>query len=292
MTDMRGIELPTTSHTNVNCSLNGAIDVTVQAKPISRPWWNYVRLSVRALIVLVLLIGAGLGWMVRSARIQRDAVAAIEKAGGWVKYDWECSNRNDIPGGKPWAPGWLVDLIGVDFFGHVTAVWFNRGAADDAAIVELGRLSQLQSLDLAASPVSDAGLAHLKRLPNLSSLKLCSRNVSDTGLAHLKGFTHLAELDLSGTQITDAGLAHLKGLTKLSELDLSRVGVTDAGLAHLKGMTKLAVLYLMHNQVSDAGLAYLTGLSSLSYLDLGGTQVTDTGIQELQKAFPNAEISR
>jgi hypothetical protein len=39
-------------------------------KTISRPWRRYLRFSVRGLIVLVLLIGAGLGWTVRSARIQ------------------------------------------------------------------------------------------------------------------------------------------------------------------------------------------------------------------------------
>jgi hypothetical protein len=65
------------------------VEVTVQLKPISRPWWTYLRLSIRRLIVLVLLIGLGLGWMVRSAHTQRDAVTAIRKAGGLVKYDWE-----------------------------------------------------------------------------------------------------------------------------------------------------------------------------------------------------------
>ena len=117
--------------------------MTVQPASISRPWWSYVRMSVRGLIVLVLLIGAGLGWIVRSARIQRNAVVAIEKAGGSVSYDWERSNGNDVPGGKPWAPRWLVDLVGVDYFGHVTAVcapratplrrWLRSGVSPDSS---------------------------------------------------------------------------------------------------------------------------------------------------------------
>jgi hypothetical protein len=40
---------------------------------------------VRGLIGFVLVIVAGLGGMVRQARIQRDAVAAIEREGGGVK---------------------------------------------------------------------------------------------------------------------------------------------------------------------------------------------------------------
>ena len=82
-----------------------------------------MRFSLRALIVLVLLIGVGLGWLVRSAHVQRDAVTAIRNAGGVVLYDWEWTNGKSIPGGKPWAPKWLVDLIGVDYFAHVTSVW-------------------------------------------------------------------------------------------------------------------------------------------------------------------------
>ncbi len=50
-----------------------------QVKTVARPWRRFVRLSVRGLIVLVLVIGAGLGWMVRQAHIQREAVAAIRK---------------------------------------------------------------------------------------------------------------------------------------------------------------------------------------------------------------------
>ena len=36
-----------------------------QAKPVARPWRRFLRFSVRGLIVLVLVIGAGLGWTVR-----------------------------------------------------------------------------------------------------------------------------------------------------------------------------------------------------------------------------------
>ena len=44
-------------------------------------------LSLRALMVLVLILGGGLGWIAHRARVQREAVAAIEKAGGKVDYN-------------------------------------------------------------------------------------------------------------------------------------------------------------------------------------------------------------
>jgi hypothetical protein len=77
--------------------------------PTSRTWRRYLRLSVRGQIVLVLVVGAGLGWVVRSARTQRRAVAAITSASGIVVYDWEWSDGRSIPRGKPWAPKDLVD---------------------------------------------------------------------------------------------------------------------------------------------------------------------------------------
>ena len=60
-------------------------------EPNRRPWWRSLRFSLRGLIVVVLIIGGSLGWVVHRARVQRRAVAAIEKAGGTVEYegrDW------------------------------------------------------------------------------------------------------------------------------------------------------------------------------------------------------------
>jgi hypothetical protein len=75
-----------------------------QSHPIPHPRRRYLRFSVRGLIVLALVIAAGLGWVVRQAHIQRDAVAAIKKAGGWVQYDWEWTGGIVNPAGGLWAP--------------------------------------------------------------------------------------------------------------------------------------------------------------------------------------------
>jgi hypothetical protein len=97
---------------------------TVPTETASRPWRRFLRFSVRGLIVLVLVIGVGLGWIVRSAYIQRDAVAAVKKAGGSVSYDREPSDGDNALAGSPWTPRWLVDFVGVDYFGAVTDVAF------------------------------------------------------------------------------------------------------------------------------------------------------------------------
>jgi Leucine-rich repeat (LRR) protein len=259
---------------------------------VSRSWRRFLRFSLRELIVFVIVVGVGLGWIVRQAHVQRDAVAAIEGAGGAVRYDWEFNNGKDLPGGKPRAPRWLVNLIGVDYFGHVTAAVAHHMSArtSHAVIAQVGRLTRLQSLNLHDSSITDLGLVHLKGLTNLSVVLLYRTQVSDAGLVHLKGLTNLSYLSLDGTQVSDAGLVHVKRLTNLSSLSLERTQISDAGLVHLQGLTNLIALSLERTQVSDAGLVHLKGLTNLSVLLLECTQVTDAGVNELKRALPSLRI--
>ena len=240
--------------------------MTVKPKPLSRPWWNYVRFSLRALIVLVLLIGAGLGWLVRSAHVQRDAVAAIRRAGGSVSYDWEWSNGKSIPGGKPWAPRWLTDLIGVDYFAHVTSVWL-QPAATDGAIVEVGHLTQLERLQLVGSfhqrrrtSTSEGAYQTLGTLPQQHSGQRRRAGTSEgadqaqvpppqrhSGHRRRASASEGADQSLGTDPQRHSGhrrrAAHLKGLTNLTVLFLlDDTQVTDAGLMHLKGLTRLSSL--------------------------------------------------
>jgi hypothetical protein len=192
----------------------------VLADLVSRSWRSYLRFSVRGLIVLVLVIGAGLGWVVRSAHIQRDAVAAIEKDGGSFCYDWKWRNGVYVRGSQARTPGWLVDLIGVDFFGPVS----------DAALS-------------ASSTITDATTAHIGRLNRLRRLNLNQAPLTDAGLVHAKGLSELLYLDLSATAVTDAGLVHLRGLSKLCFLALRGIHVTDAGIKKLKQALRRATIY-------------------------------------------------
>ena len=196
------------------------------ASPGSRPWRRHLRFSMRGLIVLVLFIGSGLGWLVRGARIQRDAVATITSAGGSVTYDWEWRDRS---AGAPWPPRWLAELIGIDYFVHVIRVSVSLAGKSDEVIVQVERLDRLQSLDLNYTSAGDVELAHLKRLTNLKWLDISSSPVTDAELLNLKGLTTLSGLCLSGTLVTDAGLAHLKGLTNLNYLDMEGIQFTGVG---------------------------------------------------------------
>jgi hypothetical protein len=194
--------------------------MTDQTQP--RPWWRpfRVRLSLRAVMFLVMVIAIWLGRYVISVRVQRDAVAAITHAGGSVAYDWEWGTpyNPDIidPNGKPRAPRWLANLIGVDYVANVVSVNLvpHRAnypdKADDETLAHVGRLGRLENLILASTAVTDAGMAHLKGLTSLRDLNLWNTQVGDAGLAHLKGLTNLRILPLVGTRVTDDGVLELK----------------------------------------------------------------------------------
>src|SRR5262249_21244750 len=142
--------------------------------------------------------------------------AAIERIGGGVLYDWQF--RDGIPnrGGQSWAPKWLVDRVGVDYFGNAVYVIANTREVGDAILVPVGSLSRLERLDLFDAAVTDAGLVHLEGLAHLRIVELTATDVGNAGLAHLKGLPSLQHLDLNATKVSDAGLVHLRGLTRMA----------------------------------------------------------------------------
>jgi hypothetical protein len=209
--------------------------MTDQAKPISRPWRRFLRFSMRGMIVVVLLVGGWLGWIVRSARIQREAVAAIKNAGGAVAYGWAEEEFSHPVDGPWWAPGCIVALAGVDFFGHVTAVGLKQFSTEgESPLLNIRQFAQLEDLDVSNSSFSDADLPVIEEVTSLRRFYLDGSRVTDAGLVHLRGLTNLAILNLDKTRVSDAGLIHLAGLSNLTTLRLNGTKVTDAGVKKLE----------------------------------------------------------
>ena len=191
---------------------------------------------------------AGLGFP-QVARIQHDTVAAIEKAGGRVYYDWQVKNSNIIPSAKLPAPEWLVNRVGIDYFGNVVMVLMGgesgtgeRGSY--AELVHVADLSRLEYLNLVGTAATDAGLANLKRLTRLETLWLDETRVGDSGLEHLERLTSLKRLSVAHSQVSDASLAQPEGVTSLQILNLTNTKVTDAGVQDLQeSLPKLKIIH-------------------------------------------------
>ena len=89
-------------------------------------------------------------------------------------YPFKRSPTEGILGAK-----WLVNLIGIHYFGHVTTADLSWSSTvnTDFAISTLARVPRLQELNLHASSLSDAELVHLERLTDLFSLNIAGTEV-------------------------------------------------------------------------------------------------------------------
>src|SRR5262249_50858972 len=107
------------------------------------------------------------------------------------------------------------------------------GAFTDEGLQPLAANESITELVIsttAAKPFTNAALVHLGKMKKLKSLDLTMVMsfddqvkdkpwpepwaITNDGLRHLAGLTELEELGLMGNQITDAGLVHLRGLKK------------------------------------------------------------------------------
>jgi internalin A len=278
-----------------------------QSKTPSRPGWSYFRISLRWLIALILLIGCWLGWTVNEARAQREAVAAIRDAGGGVWYDWQWDDGKTRYDGSPIWPKWLIDRLGIDYFGHVVAVIMYERASDEI-LVPIGRLRRLEYLDLSAQRgfaskarlrpprpgepgVTDAGLVHLEGLRRLEHLCLSSTAITDAGLVHVKGLTRLRRLLLPGTAINGPGLVFVRDKSRLEILNLDRTKIDDAALVHMENLTNLRMLFLGHNpHITGVGLDHIHRLTKLEDLDLDDTESIKPFRQQLKRALPGVTL--
>jgi hypothetical protein len=256
-------------------------------------------MSVRAMLVLVLMIGLPLGWWSRNAQIQRAAVRKIDALNAAVIYEFEVLDEGratpeaeyrvflaklgagatvqapDSPAAnnrpeEPWKE-WTRTNLGVDYVDAVTQVIAEHSSTiRDVDLATLAEFPKLELLNLGETPIGDAGLVHLATLRNIRVLHLDTTQVTDAGLAHLEGLDKLETLSLgdNGEAITDLGLARLIPLKKLQLLEIGGPKITDDGLMYLQALTNLKRLYLIE-----------------------APNVTEAGIARLRSAVPRLEIS-
>ncbi len=283
----------------------------VQAASTRRFW----RFGLRSLLLGVTVVCLWMAFLGNSARRQNLVVAALEKAGGTIRYDyqvvatpgkapgWSCD-----PDAEPPEPSWLLKLTGCGYFHNVVAVGFLGGGVTESELALLAQLPKLKSVTLCetkivdnrrklARPIQDVDLAVLKSLIELECLNLQGADIHGPGFENLSKLQRLQEIDLVGVPMGDEGLKWIGQLTALRELRHEAPAtagapvITDAGLAAIGKLSNLEVLYLDGTQVSDAGIPYLKPLKKLADVDLDETQVTLAGIHALKEALPKASIT-
>ena len=184
--------------------------------------------------------------------------------------------------------------------------WMASGTLGDMDdIGPLGRLTQLEELNLELGQYELPDLTPLASLTNLRRLSLCHTNSDVMGhgtisdLSPLGSLAALEELDLGGNDMAD--ISGLAGLTNLRVLGLCNCGIEDLSalstltglesldmgdwvsgedeygevrdIACLAGLTNLRKLELFCQDIDD--LTPLAGLTALESLDISGTRVAD-----------------
>ncbi|MCE9548502.1 MAG: hypothetical protein K8T25_23755 [Planctomycetia bacterium] len=161
--------------------------------PSPKPKRRWFQFSLRTLFLVTTLdaiLFALLGWWSYKARQQREAVAALEKVGGTVSYNYSLPWTSGMKDPPRW-PVQLVHRVGVDYFARVESLRTSGKQVTDANLVHVARLKSLQLLLLDHTQVTDAGLKHLKNLTTLQDLMFIDNHVTDAGMENLHDLTSL-----------------------------------------------------------------------------------------------------
>jgi hypothetical protein len=263
----------------------------------SRRWLP--RMSVRSLMLLVLVSGAGLGWF--AIRQQREAhrrwvIATIQASGSSVEFDGNAISRIVWFGGSlnpallPQRPLTADEINALGSCGQLRELAMVASVMTDQGLAALSRDRLLERLYCFQPKITDAGLEPLASLTGLKMLELLRvPALSDATLVHIAGLAHLEKITLSGASITGSGFVHLTGLGKLKSLIIPNAPLDDAGLANLGRLITLEQLYIGGGKYSNAGVASISKLAGLTDLGLGSAGCTDaclaglTGLTKLRK---------
>jgi hypothetical protein len=198
---------------------------------------------------------------------------------------------------------------------HVTSLSLGGSRQlTDEGLVHLGRMSQLEHLNVSEYPggrITDRGLVVLRHLPHLRRFEMAWQSaVTDEGVANLRFCEELESVDVMGTATGDAVIAALRGKVNLRRLKTGRF-VTDAGLEHLREIPRFttpltgeAPCSLMkpegggHHLMIDGPftgrglqrLSVLSGLSSLSFF-WHASELTPPDLAPLS-ALPKSPVLR
>jgi hypothetical protein len=170
---------------------------------MTRSFSNWRQFSLRTFLLLVTAFCLIFGWWASQSLRQREAVAALQQLGASVEYDdhsryarryrlvqsGRTFRRQVIP---PAQRSWLRQLMGDDWFAHVTNVAMRGGAVTNEVLKKaaphLARLQGLQQLDLSHAQIDAKGLRPLEVVEQLQQLRLYQTKIvfDDSELVELR----------------------------------------------------------------------------------------------------------
>ncbi len=272
-------------------------------------------LSKSGLVMLILLAAATARAAVPAG--ERAALIALYDAtngAGWSdQSNWRNAGDTDFN-----VAGTECQWFGVSCdSGETTVIGLSMASNNlsGSMPIQLGDLTNLQSLDLRGNSLTGSIPAVLGSLTSLQSIFLDGNQLSGSLPPELGSLSHLQWLKLGTNQLDGSIPATLGGLSSLTYLDLSSnhlEGTIPPALGRLSNLLQLVLmsnqltgsippelgnlgslvgLLLYNNQLSGAIPPQLGGLTNLQTFDLDSNQLTGSLPTELS-ALSNLKIFR
>jgi hypothetical protein len=172
-------------------------------------------ISLRLALALVAITAVGMGWFVHRVRSQQEGIELIRRHGGMFYYDFENEGASFPNAPRFWAPAWLVNDLGIDYFHRVTWVRIEDPQFDDEALARLTAcLPRIDSLGIIATSITDSGLTYFRGNRWLTALFLERNRIGDAGIDNLGPETMpvLELLDVRGTRVSDAKIRAVRAI--------------------------------------------------------------------------------
>ena len=245
------------------------------------PW----RFSLRSLLLFMLLAGVVLGFAARlhsRGSRQRQVLVVASKAGGRVRYDFECYSESPYYA----AQRWLAPRIGPDLVGNVLILNFDS-ASPRRWRTSLPQVTELQSIQYFSACCSGLEPADIEQLGQLRQLKELHFQYAQD-LPDLRPLANLPHLELLGVnscrRVTATKLQALRSLPRLKKIDLCNSDAADEILPLLAEFPALEELHVEASQITATGLTQLKSSKSLRTIHLNAEQAAE-GIAEQLPQF-------
>ena len=189
--------------------------------------------------------------------------------------------------------GKLGGQITRDTAGKIVGLNLRGTWVNDADMLSVAAMPDLETLDLSHTRITDEGMLRLKSAPKIRDLNLFYAEwITDQGMTAIRDWKQLKRLNVRGTRISDGTLEIVSRIVGLEALDVAHTSVTDNGLDYLITLVNLKELSLGRGRLTNASLQVLKMLPTITYLDLSGARPAppDMPGRATQQGIPEASV--
>jgi len=238
-----------------------------------------MRLSLRAMFVLVALAGVACCYAERIVSQQRRTNAVVKKL-------IDRGARVDTVGD---APLWWIGDSG--FFLKPVEVHFMSGDAADADLKLIQELTGVEVLRVFGPEITDDGLQYVATMPSLVRLAVQSDSVTDRGIVRLASLRSVSSLLVWSSKVSGSTIGVLGNCREMHTLSLPTTATDDRAVCEIvKVWPSLHILDLTATAITDKSLECAERLSDLVQLDVRDTEVTDDGVAQFARRRPEVII--